>query len=84
MVKTANLEVTQAIFAELIVALNNSIEKRGSVQVADIFMAVHNLHKYIVKDIAVKSHPNPPFEKTVMTARNTWLVAMKELRDQGR
>lgn len=76
--------MAQAIFNDLILALNQSIEKHGSVPGADVFMAVHSFHKFVVKDIAVKSHPEPPFEKTIHTARQTWLVAMKELRDQGR
>lgn len=84
MVKEVDPEQTKQIFSELLLALNQIIDRQGSVRSAEVFMAVHALHKYVVNDIAIKGHPNPPYEKVINTARLTWLVAMKELRDKGR
>jgi hypothetical protein len=49
----------------------------------DVFMGVHNFHKLIVKDIAVKWHPEIPAKQTVHMADQTFRRAMKELRDQA-
>lgn len=49
----------------------------------DVFMGVHTFHKFVVKDIAIKSMPDTPFVNTVHMADITFRKAMRELRDQA-
>lgn len=60
--------------------LESYLTEHEDVQQADVFMAVHNFHKYIVLSIAMQWESQVPVNQTLRMADMTFRKAMRELR----